>query len=563
MKIKVGKSEERKFSPTPVLQLPKRPQHSSEAIRREMAERGRTDLYFLAKVILGYSAMTPRAHGALTRFLVQCRWKRRMVLMPRDHFKTSIATISYAIFRALSDPNIRILIISDTADNASLFLQEIRNHFESNQLLQWLYPDLIPDFRKVKWNDSELTLNRTATWREPTFMAIGSLGGVESRHFTLIIADDLVTEKHIRSQAEMDKLIHWLGGHEQLLTSDMLDEVLFVGSRKKKGDAYEHVQEYYGSKEHEPKSVGPYAERRGAMVIFSRGIIEEGKRIFPERVSWAYIIRMRTKEPERYHAQLANSPKGTGLNTFDIADLRFYTRKGSIIECWYEGKLLHRQSIWSMERIGLYDPAVSENKRNSKQAMGIICKGDHPFRFLIRSRVDHYDPSEAVKQLFEWDKRYQPLFWSIEKRAFQASIKYTIAEIANLKTLPMPVIQEWPLEGAANSQWAKGEHIKGLQPLVRENLLWIDPKNQEILDEVEFYPNLRWDDGLDMLSQSLDYWPMLGDEESASRKRESELDRLSLVTGRFDYAGALPQWDEGEFLRSLDSTGYSTRRYPN
>lgn len=539
--------------------FPRAPTDRNPVIREKMAARGLADLYFFCKVILGYTALTPRAHGALCKFLTSVRWSRRMILMPRDHFKTTIATISNNIRRGILDTNNRILLISDTADNAQLMMQEIRNHFEQNQLLQWLYPDVIPDnFNKVRWNDSELELARTGYWKEPTFMAIGAYGGVESRHFNIITADDLVTEKHLRSDAEMDKLIKWMGGMEQLLTQDS-DQIDFVGSRKKKGDAYEYVERYYGADRAQSKPIGPHAVRRGGLVVFSRSIVEDGKRIFPERVSWSYIIRVRTNEPERYHAQLANSPKGTGLNTFDSADLRYYTRKGSVLECWQSGILLHSVSIWSMDRIGLFDPSVAEKHRSSMNALGIIAKGSHPFRFLVSARVGHFNPTEAIQQLFEWDHEFQPQFWSIEKRGFQGSIKYWMEEKAQLENLPSPVVVEWPPTGAANAQWAKTEQIRGLQPIIRNNLLWIDPSFTEIMDEFEFYPNVRWDDGLDMLSQSLNYWPILEDDEAPRRRKDAEREFLERNLG-FGSVSQAENWDEARFLASLDNTGYGYRR---
>lgn len=549
---------ERLFEPSSPANFPTRPAAAHEDLRKRMAERGIRDHYFFCKAILGYDALTPRAHGALCKFLLKVRFNRRMILMPRTHFKTTIVTIGNNIRRAVADPNIRILLIADTGANAERFMEEIKNHFERNQLLQWLYPEVIPDsFNKTRWNNQELELKRSAIWREPTFDAIGAGGGVESRHYDVINPDDLVTEKHIHSDTEMDKLINWIGGIEPLLVHDR-KQVDFVGSRKKKGDAYEHIEKYYGAQENPEKPIGPHAVRKGGIVVFSRSITENGKRIFPERVSWSYIIRMRTKDPARYHAQLANSPKGTGLNTFRLEDLRFYRRKGSIIECWHDGVLLHTASIFGMERIGLYDPSVAEKKTSSQNALGIIGKGNHPFRFLLSTAIGHYPPDEAIDKLLAMDKEYQPQFWSIERRAYQGSVKYWLAERCEMEGRYAPVVIEWPLEGAGNSQWAKTEHIRGLQPMIRNNLLWVDESMAEVIDQVEFYPNVRWDDGLDMLSQSLDYWPMLEDDSGADSRRMSERRRLSEETGISE--DQVNTWNELEYLQRFDSTGYGVKR---
>jgi hypothetical protein len=94
-----------------------------EAIRN----RARTDLYFLAKGILGYDQVEPGAHQALCSFMTREEKNRRLVLMPRGHLKTTICTISDSIRLALCDPNTRILIQNEVFDNASLMLQEVLN----------------------------------------------------------------------------------------------------------------------------------------------------------------------------------------------------------------------------------------------------------------------------------------------------------------------------------------------------------------------------------------------------------------------------------------------------
>lgn len=568
--------EEGAFSPRDPSLLPTLDQlglgDRSDKTRRRIAERAKRDLYFMCKVVLGYDALTPHTHGALCRFLDQARVSRRMILMPRTHFKTTIATIADTIRMICCDPDIRVLIISDTATNAKLFMQEISNHFKHNEVFRWAFRELIPEnFNKARWNDEELQVPRKAMWREPTVTAIGAGGGVESRHFDVIKADDLVTEKHIHSDTEMDKLTRWAGGLEPLLVHDG-KQMDFIGSRKKKGDTYEWVIKYYGD-ERPPRKIGPHAEMRGSLAVFSRSIIESGALIFPERVSMAYVTRMRTHDPERYHAQLANSPKGTGLNIFDLGWIQYYTLSPEgIIECWRGGELIHTTSVWAMERIVLYDPSVAEKKTSSQQAIIVIAKGSHPFRFVLETKIGHFAPDEAIDTLFEFDRRWMPTFHSIERRGYQGSVKYWIHERAERDSMPYLQVVEWPAEGSPKAQWSKTEHIRALQPSMRAGLWWLRPEQKELLDQIEFYPNVRWDDGLDALAQSNDYWPMMEDSESREQKEKAEtrhLERMASATKPIDRgfrAAALEaialreNWDERAFLRTLNRGGYSTRR---
>jgi hypothetical protein len=537
---------------------------SSLASLRKSVLHGRDSLYLLCKVVLGYDKLNERVHLPMCRFVVQTRKPggRRMMLMPRGHFKTTIWTIADSIQEVCLDPNIRILIVADTGTNASRFMREIQLHFERNELFRRIFSDIIPpNFNKALWNQYEMEVVRKSISRDPTIDAIGALGGSESRHYHMIKADDLVTEKCIRSDVEMDKVTKWTSGLEPLLTNIREDRIDFIGSRKKKGDTYEVQEKSYGEGSEE-KDIGPFAKKKGDLLVFTRSAEENGKVIFPESISQEFLVRLRKIDPERYHAQFGNSPKVEGLNTFPFSSLRYYryTEDGRIL-CIHEGKVLLEVHPSSLERILLYDPSVAEKKTSSKNAMHVVGKGSHPFRIVLDSRVGHFQPDEAVDQLFEWDKKWNPSFHSIESRGFQGWVKYWLEERAERDGLPYLQVVEWPPKGHPSSLWAKAEHIKALQPIIRAEALWVHESMKDLIDEIEFYPNVRWDDGLDALAQGLTYWPASIDEFAIETMKEKEMDYLEAAALGLDPEverdRQKPPWDEMEFLRSISADGYT------
>ena len=578
------------FEPSDPEFFPKKPNLSTEALRKKIRTQADSDLYFFTSFVLGYDKLRPEPHGELCAFLDfldeerakgNFEFNRTLTYMPRDLYKTTIQTISRNVRRAAKNPEARILIVADTSDNASRFMIEIGNHFKYNELLQWLYPECIPDnFGAVRWNTKEIVLKRKSPWREPTFDAMGAGAGIESRHYDHICPDDLVTEKHIHSDTEMDKLIKWLPGLEPLLVNDVESTIEFVGSRKKKGDAYEFVEKYYGGGEALPKIIGPHAIKKGTVVIYSRSIIEEGKLIFPydkekkSGVSMEYINRVRTFDPERYWAQLANSPKGSGLNLFNVSDLRrFSISKEGMIEAVHDGKLVEKISIWAMQRIVLYDPAVAERKTSSKQALWIVAKGSGVNRYLLGGYYGHILPDEMIDKLYRVQNRYRPEFFSIEKRGFQGWVKYSLDLISELQGLDYLPVMAFPPEGSERARWAKAEHIRSLQPIVKNHLLWVPespeeefaPAVNQLIEDIEFHPNIRFDDGLDALAQGVEWWPFSIDEAeiAKTKERESNYLRRSLPDRMIGFLpdGDRPKeiWNEQKFLASLDATGYGVR----
>jgi hypothetical protein len=124
-------------------------------IREDLATRGRNDLFFLAKGVLGYKDVTPSAHGALSVYIDSNGSQFKLCLMPRDHLKTTLVTIAGNIQRALRNTNERILIANESATNAERMLRGIRQHCESNKVFRALYSSAIPkDYR----NDGSIYL---------------------------------------------------------------------------------------------------------------------------------------------------------------------------------------------------------------------------------------------------------------------------------------------------------------------------------------------------------------------------------------------------------------------
>src|SRR3989304_3853867 len=77
----------------------------TEAIRQQLRQKCRSSLYFLAKSILGYRDLTPTFHRRLCYEIQSTRSKRKLLMVPRGHLKTSIATRAFPIWRLIQAPN--------------------------------------------------------------------------------------------------------------------------------------------------------------------------------------------------------------------------------------------------------------------------------------------------------------------------------------------------------------------------------------------------------------------------------------------------------------------------
>lgn len=163
-----------------------------------------------------------------------------MDLAPRGHGKSTIGDVDFCITKVLRNPDTRIMIGSKTQTQASAFLKEIRTHFEQNVNLIRIFGDWKKSRDNV-WNDKEFTVNRrTAIKKEATVSALGASGAVVSKHFDIIIGDDLVGFENARTEAQRKVLKEWF--YSSLYpTLEPDGEIHILGTRYSPMDLYEDL----------------------------------------------------------------------------------------------------------------------------------------------------------------------------------------------------------------------------------------------------------------------------------------------------------------------------------
>jgi predicted phage terminase large subunit-like protein len=173
-----------------------------ETARREILEGGRIEL--LASHVLGYEVKP--FHLEMLRYQSGAE-DTCLQLAPRGFGKSTILTITRTVFEIIRDPNIRILICSNTQLQAEIFLREVKFHLQYNPRLLEYFGSFVSD---GKWDNREIVVaSRTSPAKESTVTTVGVGGPVASRHYDLIIADDLVDEENARTEVQRDKVQTW------------------------------------------------------------------------------------------------------------------------------------------------------------------------------------------------------------------------------------------------------------------------------------------------------------------------------------------------------------------
>lgn len=159
-------------------------------------------LYYTAKYLCGYDQVNERTHKDCIQVL-QSDSTRKLVVMPRGTFKTSLAIVSYAIWRMIRDPDERILIESELWTLARNSLREIKSHIKSDRFQRYF-----PGWHLTLDNQTEMTISaRTRVLKEPTMTSSGMGAGKTGSHFSVILIDDLNSPQNSHKKELAEQVI--------------------------------------------------------------------------------------------------------------------------------------------------------------------------------------------------------------------------------------------------------------------------------------------------------------------------------------------------------------------
>lgn len=453
------------------------PQSDIDALR----DRCRTDLYFLGLGILGQGvaeedqAISITVHGQFCRLLVNEPKKRRMMLMPRGHLKSTLGTVGDSIRIVLNDPdNARILIASETVTLAEKFLLEIKGHFEKNQLLRALFPELIPPRFSgpgVQWSSSMASINRATGHREASWTAVGVGGSIIGSHFTRIKCDDLIGYEAMRSPAKMQESKNWVGYIEPLLTSVKKDVIDFIGTRWSKTDLYAYVMDYY----------------KDDLRVYTRSAIESGQIILPQKYSWENYQRIQNENPALWFAQFVNNPIGAGqsdLTWENVRRFRFSFEGDYVI--LEGGKKWHLEQL---DRVLTADP--NSGSLTAPDAAAISVQGLSPDDELIQldSWSGRVDPTDFVDLIYDKARRWKVRAAGIEKAGQQNTAHY-LRRKARENNFYLNVVD---LEPKGRK---KDDRIRyNLGPIIKNRSYYILPSQETLSQQGADFPDcILWDE---------------------------------------------------------------------
>lgn len=176
-----------------------------------------------------------------------------LINTPPEHAKSTTITMNYVTYRICQDPNIRIIIVSQTQEMAKRFLRGIKDRLASeNKNYQKLQIDFGPeggfDSDSAGWTADSIYVSsstRDSGEKDPTVQALGVGGHIYGARADLIIFDDTVTGKNAH---EYVKQMDWMQREVYNRLSNPGGKMLLIGTRLAPVDLYGEIikSDYYG-----------------------------------------------------------------------------------------------------------------------------------------------------------------------------------------------------------------------------------------------------------------------------------------------------------------------------
>ena len=199
--------------------------------RKAILRRGyRDSLFATAKFLTNYKDLTRFTHQRVTDAL-EAPTKRKLIVLPRGCFKSSICAVAYPIWLLLRNENERILIDSELYTNSKNFLREIKMHLIASEMTR-----LFGEFRTDNcWSESEIIIKqRTKPYKEASITASGIGAQKTSQHFTTIIMDDMNSPSNSLTQDGRSKVLDHYRHNIAILEPE--GTMVIVGTRHSAND---------------------------------------------------------------------------------------------------------------------------------------------------------------------------------------------------------------------------------------------------------------------------------------------------------------------------------------
>lgn len=456
-------------------------------------------------------------------------YRRIIVQIPREHFKTSVCTRANPLWVLARDPthNPTIGIFNEKEDNPKSWIQAILEIVEGSFLFQRIWKDMIPPGisywdkeagvtkgRHHKWGASGALFVRDALGTpELSIEPHGISGTAVGRHYTHIILDDIIGRNAADSPSVMQSAIGWVDNCRPLERPAENGNQLVCCTPWSYNDVYTHMIRKWP----------------GEYVVYRRSILENretgepdavnGRAIFPSKISTKKAKRMLKTDSFINWAQYMCKPKAGKQQDFSDTWLRSgkvihsgkepvfiindsdYNQNILDLECGEETAPQFIPISW-MHKAIILDPAPSKPtdiKSEPGAGNGIVVVGKDPWgrRFALDCGLYRETEIEILHRIMTFCEQWSVGLIGIEEVNFSAVYSRLFAYILEREYSLRPDFVGCFTEGRQ-----KDVRIKNLLRAPMQDGYWYfnTATTARLTQEIAEYPHSETKDLIDALA---------------------------------------------------------------
>lgn len=348
---------------------------ADEADDDDWAYLGAIDRYFLFTTIFGrVDAFHPWLFDRCRE--VELNPDGYLDLWARDHYKSSLITFAGSIQEIINDPEITIGVFSHTKPIAKAFVKQIRRELESNEKLRRLYPHVAWEKRHHSplWTDDAFIVRRETNPKEGTVEAHGLVDGQPtSKHFRLLIYDDVVTRESVNTPDQIRKTTEAWELSDNLGSRN--DRRWHIGTRYHFGDTY--------------------GELMSRNVVIPRVYpatydgTEDGEPVFLSKEKWA---AKKMAQRSTLAAQMLQNPIAGKERMFQPLWFRPYEIRAGVINVYIMG-----------------DPSKGSTNRSDRTAIPVIGIDANNNKYLLDGYCHRMNLGDRWKNLKNLHKKWSKM----------------------------------------------------------------------------------------------------------------------------------------------------------
>lgn len=304
----------------------------------------------------------------------------RLWLWSRGFFKTSLISEAHSVYLIINNPDIRLLITSNTIEISKKIIANIKSHFTNNEWFRYIFREWCPADNKegkVEFGTTEnfTVPNRGKIYKEPTVMVAGVGTNLTGLHFDYIKPDDLVTRDSVSNDTQIEASKDYFRSLRQLFDNPSYPKMDICGTIYHFNDLYCDLI------------------KSGSYRLSKIPALLDGVETFPERLNKESLNKILLDiGPYEFNTQYLLNPINPKEAKLKDEWIKYYDDLPS-----------------KLNEYICVDPASTQKKRSDYtviQRWGIDSQGNH---YLLEGYRDRLTSFERIDLLFDMVKRSKNL----------------------------------------------------------------------------------------------------------------------------------------------------------